>query len=89
MTDIETIFLEHVKTHDSKMSTDGVTRYYDMTSRIIAISGKYNYRKIIKYDDFGNKILIHDSDGNWEKRKYEKKKIIEFISSNGTYWKKK
>jgi hypothetical protein len=60
--------------------------HLDKHNRKIAIYSSLNYWKIFQYNDEGKKIYEHDSDGNWEKRKYRNNKIVQYTNSSGTHW---
>lgn len=63
-----------------------LTIYFDNQNRKIGMRSSLNFWKVYQYDDDGNKILEQDSDGNWEKRKYDGTSILQYTNSSGTHW---
>lgn len=83
-------FRDYVKENTfRRVIKDNKIYYYDKLSRIIGLIGYYSYKKLNVFDQKGNLILTHDSDGNWEKRKYENGSIVLLNNSTGTHWVKK
>lgn len=85
----EDVFNTYVQEHYVKeLDKTNKKIYLDSNDRKIGIKGLFNYWKLFQYDSSGNKTYVHDSDGNWEKRKYRDGVIIQFSNSSGTYWTK-
>lgn len=87
------IFKSHTADKDKVTEVDKgdykVRIYKDHQGRTIGIHSTMDYWKVFQYDDAGNKIYERDSDGNWEKRRYDKRSnILQFSNSSGTFWHK-
>lgn len=83
------VFNEYVKdVHTKELDVETKKIYIDSKKRVVGLKSKFNYWKIYEYDINDKLTFMQDSDGNWEKRKYMNKQLIQFSSSNGTYWSK-